>query len=128
MAQGFGRTITPWSILGAGLLTGKFNKKDFAFGGRQAEFERLAERRNQKRYGLRELAIADAVAEVAKTNGENSAQVALNWVRQKGTIPIIGVSKITQIEDSLAALGWALTENEIQVLDEVSDIELGFPP
>jgi hypothetical protein len=32
-----------------------------------------------------------------------------------------------QIEDSLAALGWTLPENEIQVLDEVSDIELGFP-
>jgi hypothetical protein len=32
-----------------------------------------------------------------------------------------------QIEDSLAALGWTLTEKEMQVLDEVSDIELGFP-
>ena len=44
-----------------------------------------------------------------------------------GTIPIIGASKVSQIEDSLAALGWTLTEKEMQLLDEVSNIELGFP-
>jgi hypothetical protein len=108
-------------------LNGKFSKNNFAFVERQAEFERLAERRNEKNHSLRELPIADAAAEVAEANGKDSAQVALNWVRQKGTIPTIGVCKIMQIEDSLAALGWTLPENEIQVLDEVSDIELGFP-
>ncbi|HXM26817.1 MAG TPA: aldo/keto reductase [Chthoniobacterales bacterium] len=127
MAQGFGLTITPWSVLGAGLLTRKFNKKNFEPREREAEFERLAERRNEKKYGPRELGIADAVAELAEVSGRSSAQVALNWVRQKGTIPIIGTSKISQIEDSLAALGWTLTEKEMQLLDEVSNIELGFP-
>jgi aryl-alcohol dehydrogenase-like predicted oxidoreductase len=89
MAQGFGLTITPRSVLGAGLLTRKFSKKNFEPCKREAEFERLAERRNEKKYGLRELGIADAVAELAEASGRSSAQVGLNWVRQKATIPII---------------------------------------
>jgi hypothetical protein len=47
--------------------------------------------------------------------------------RQKGTIPIGGASKISQIEDGLAALGWTPTEKEMQLLNEVSITELGFP-
>jgi aryl-alcohol dehydrogenase-like predicted oxidoreductase len=68
MAQEFGLTITPWSVLGPGLLAGKFSKTNFASGERQEEFERLAERRNEKKYGPRELAIADVVEEVAEAN------------------------------------------------------------
>jgi hypothetical protein len=45
----------------------------------------------------------------------------------KGTIPIGGASKISQIEDSLAALGWTPAEKEMQLLNEVSITELGFP-
>jgi aryl-alcohol dehydrogenase-like predicted oxidoreductase len=74
-------------------LNGKFSKNNFAFGERQTEFERLAERRNEKNHSLRELPIADAVAEVAEATGKDSAQVALNWVRQKGTIPTIGAAR-----------------------------------
>src|SRR5258705_13916887 len=114
MAQGFGLTITPWSVLGAGLLTRKFNKKNFEPRERVAEFERLAERRNEKKYGPRELGIADAVAERAEVSGRRSAQVALNWVGQKGTIPIIGSIKMPQIKDRVGRVGGTVTEKEMQ--------------
>jgi len=127
MAKAFGLTITPWSVLGGGLLSGKYSKKNFPSGDREAELKKLAERRNEVKYGPRELAIADAVEEIAEANGKTSTQVALNWVRQKGTIPIIGVSKMAQIKDNLAAQEWHLTENEMHKLDQVSEIELGFP-
>jgi aryl-alcohol dehydrogenase-like predicted oxidoreductase len=127
MAQEFGLTITPWSVLGAGLLAGKFSKTNFASGERQGEFERLAERRNEKKYGPRELAIADVVEEVAEANEKKFRRGCPKLGPSEGYHSIIGVSKIPQIEDSLAALGWTLTEKEMQVLDEVSDIELGFP-
>jgi aryl-alcohol dehydrogenase-like predicted oxidoreductase len=47
--------------------------------------------------------------------------------QQKGTIPIIGASRISQNEKSLAALGCTPTEKEMQLLNEVINMELGFP-
>ena len=41
------------------LSTGIFSKKPFPSDCREPELEKLAERRNEKKYGLRELAIAD---------------------------------------------------------------------
>jgi aryl-alcohol dehydrogenase-like predicted oxidoreductase len=105
MALSFGLTITAWSVLGAGLLGGKFSGGAVLPEGRQKEFERLAERRNEKRYKPQDLRIAEVVAKVAREKTRSSAQVALNWARNKGTIPIIGVSKVEQMEDSLGALG-----------------------
>src|SRR5260221_5351685 len=120
MAQGFALTISPRLVLRAGLLTRKFSKKNFEPREREAEFERLAERRNEKKYGSRELGIAEAVAEMAEGIGRSAAQVSLNWGRQKSSLPIIGTSHVSQIVDRLAALRWTLTEQEMQVLDEAS--------
>jgi aryl-alcohol dehydrogenase-like predicted oxidoreductase len=127
MAKGFGLTITPWSVLGAGLLTGRFNTSLNKNPERSTELNELAERRNEKKYGPRELSIAEAVTVMATENGRSAAQIALNWVRQKGTIPIIGVSKVAQLNESLDALRWALTEDEMRSLDRISEVELGFP-
>ncbi len=54
MALSFGLTITAW----AGLLGGKFGGGVLP-DGRQKEFERLAQRRNEKRYKPQDLKIAE---------------------------------------------------------------------
>lgn len=127
MAKRFGLTITPWSVLGAGLLTGRFNRSLEQNLERSGQLSELAERRNEKKYGPRELSIADSVAVMAAENGKSASQISLNWVRQKGTIPIVGASKVAQLKESLDALEWTLTEKEMQALDRVSEVELGFP-
>jgi aryl-alcohol dehydrogenase-like predicted oxidoreductase len=127
MAKGFGLTITPWSVLGAGLLTGRFNTSPKQDIERSGQLNELAERRNEKKYGARELTIADAVTVMATESGRSASQISLNWVRQKGTIPIIGVSKVLQLKESLDALRWSLTEEQMQALDRISEVELGFP-
>jgi aryl-alcohol dehydrogenase-like predicted oxidoreductase len=127
MAKGFGLTITPWSVLGAGLLTGRFNTSLKQNIERSGQLNELAERRNEKKYGARELSIADAVTVMATESGRSASQISLNWVRQKGTIPIIGVSKVLQLKESLDALRWSLTEEQMQALDRISEVELGFP-
>jgi aryl-alcohol dehydrogenase-like predicted oxidoreductase len=48
MAKGFGLTITPWSVLGAGLLTGRFNTSLKQNIERSGQLNELAERRNEK--------------------------------------------------------------------------------
>jgi diketogulonate reductase-like aldo/keto reductase len=42
-------------------------------------------------------------------------------------IPIIGARKLSQLQDNLASLDRPLSEDQLQKLDEASQIELGFP-
>jgi len=74
----------------------------------------------------RNLSIADAVGKMADEIGATAAQVARNWVRQRGVIPIIGARKVSQVKDNLACLSFTLTEAHMQRLHGVSQIDLGF--
>ena len=40
---------------------------------------------------------------------------------------IIGVKNLAQLEDNLGALGWSLTPQEMERLDEVSSIPEPYP-
>ena len=77
----------------------------------------------------RTLRIAREVGAVALECGRSSAQVAINWLRQQTSliIPIVGARTATQAKDSLACLEFALSEEQMRRLDEVSAIDLGFP-
>jgi aryl-alcohol dehydrogenase-like predicted oxidoreductase len=57
------------------------------------------------------------------------AQVALAWLRYRPVpvITIIGARKLTQLQDNLASLDLALSTEQLKILDEASQIELGFP-
>lgn len=59
------------------------------------------------------------VETVAAARGVPMAQVALAWVLAKPevTAPIVGVSRLEQLDDALAALGVALADHEIAKLE-----------
>jgi aryl-alcohol dehydrogenase-like predicted oxidoreductase len=121
MADALGLTVTPWSPLASGLLTGKYTKGS-------KEDKRLDKNPQFKALSERNLKIASAVVKVAKEAGKSPAQVALNWLRaRKGMIPIIGARKFEQLEDNLKCVSWKLNAKQLAQLDEVSAIELGFP-
>ncbi|MEH2468156.1 aldo/keto reductase [Nostoc sp.] len=123
MAKAFDLAVTPWSPLGGGVLTGKYNKPSQE-GGEQGRVASLGGEVSEKN-----LAIAQVVSEVAEKIGHTPSQVALAWLRaQSGVIiPIIGARKLTQFQDNLASLDVSLLPEHLQRLDEVSQIELGFP-
>ena len=75
------------------------------------------------------MAIAKTVDAIADELGKTSAQVATNWVRQRGPniVPIVGARKVSQIQDVLGCLDFTLAQPQLDRLDEVSKIELGFP-
>jgi diketogulonate reductase-like aldo/keto reductase len=66
--------------------------------------------------------ILDVLLEVARQIGRSPAQVALNWVAtQPGiTSTILGASKLSQLEDNLSALEFAIPGELRKRLDEVS--------
>ena len=120
MAEALGLTVTPWSPLASGWLTGKY-------AGKAKEERRLDKTPQFARRTKHNELIAATVVKIAKSAGKSPAQVALNWLRAKKTIPILGARKSDQLKDNLNCLKWSLNAKQLAQLDEVSAIELGFP-
>jgi aryl-alcohol dehydrogenase-like predicted oxidoreductase len=121
MAEAFGMSVTPWSPLAGGWLTGKYI-------GRSKEEKRLDKTPDFSRRNARNEAIAKAVVKIAKAAGKSPAQVALNWLRAKrNMIPIIGARKPDQLKDNLNCVKLSLNAKQVAELDAVSAIEPGFP-
>ena len=125
MAQALELTVTTWSPLGGGLLTGRYGSD------RERPGDTRVAALGQSSLTGRNLAIADAVNSVAAERGVSSAQVAIAWVRAQQAhsviVPILGARRTEQLEDNLGALEVELTAAELARLEEVSHIELGFP-
>lgn len=119
MARHLDLAVTPWGILHSGVLTGKYSRQ------KPDESTRLGERQLSEH----ENHVTDTVIEVAHELECTPAQVATNWVRQQPGImlPIIGAKSMPQLEDNLKALDFPLSDEQMQRLNEVSAIELGFP-
>jgi aryl-alcohol dehydrogenase-like predicted oxidoreductase len=153
MASALDVGVTAWSPLGGGVLTGKYGRrrKD---KDQQHNIDNDTKKILSKEEGSRlnvvassemanvllkdrNLIIAEEVSRISNDVGHTQAQVALNWVRQQKLprqqqrqskiIPIIGARNTSQIKDNLACLEFELSEDQMQRLNEVSKIELGFP-
>jgi aryl-alcohol dehydrogenase-like predicted oxidoreductase len=118
MAKHFGMTVTPWAPLGGGALTGKYLR------GEPGRIKPESNRRNQ-----RSEAITKVVVAIAEELGVTPGNVALRWTMQQGfsSIPIVGATKLSQLEDNLKTIDVNLTGEHLQKLNEASAIELGFP-
>jgi aryl-alcohol dehydrogenase-like predicted oxidoreductase len=127
MAHTLDLTVTAWEPLGGGLLTGRYGT-----GRALPNDTRVATTEYRERMLTeRNLAIADRLNQVAGERGAIAAQVAIAWVRARQQeaviVPIVGARNRTQLEDSLRAVEIDLTTDELERLDEISRIELGFP-
>ena len=113
--QGVG--VIPWSPLARGLLAGNRTR-----GG-----ERLTTRANTDQFGDLlytqldvDFEVVDRLLEVAEARDVPSAQVALAWLLQRPgvTAPIVGATKLSHLEDALAAEQLTLTDEEVAALEE----------
>ncbi|MCZ8068635.1 MAG: aldo/keto reductase [Microcystis sp.] len=122
MAKALNIGVTAWSPLGGGVLTGKYNQPNPVDG-------RLSMTDQPFQILDRDLKIAETVLEIAREIGKSPAQVALNWLRNRPNpiIPIIGARRLSQLQDNLACVDFNLTGEQLQRLDNISAISLGFP-
>jgi aryl-alcohol dehydrogenase-like predicted oxidoreductase len=122
MARALDIGVTAWSPLGGGVLTGKYNQPEAADG-------RLSNPDTSNPVSEQDIHIAQVVLDIANEIGKPASQVALNWIRQQpgGIIPIIGSRKLTQLQENIACLEFQLTPEQLQRLNDVSAIKLGFP-
>jgi aryl-alcohol dehydrogenase-like predicted oxidoreductase len=118
MAKHFNMTVTPWAPLGGGVLTGKYIR------GEQGRIKPESKRLND-----RAVEITKTVVTIADELGVSPGNVALRWTMQQGfsCIPIVGATKLSQLEDNLKTVDVTLSDEQLKRLDEASAIELGFP-
>ena len=113
-AKELGIKIIAYSPLAQGVLTGKYSVDHPLTGMRGFRYNRQLLIRAQP--------LLETLAKVgASRGGKTASQVALNWTIQKGTLPIPGAKSIQQAELNLGALNWKLTDDEMAVLDDMSD-------
>ena len=62
-----------------------------------------------------------ALGRIADKYGVGIAQVPVAWAITKGTLPIIGVTKVSHVDDAVKAAGITLTADEVAELERVAD-------
>lgn len=62
-----------------------------------------------------------AMKEIGEAHGLSAAQVGTTWAIAKGTLPIIGVTKVRHVEDAVKAASITLTPEEIMRLENLAD-------
>lgn len=144
MANALDIGVTAWSPLAGGLLTGKYYNKKNETEVRQKQEQNASEQGRlivvSSRPGDpvnivfkdKDMLIIEEVSKIANEIGCTPGQIALNWIRQqqKGRnriIPIVGARNAYQIKENLECLNFQLTKAQLTRLDDISNIELGFP-
>ncbi|VWX54194.1 Aldo/keto reductase [Novosphingobium sp. 9U] len=129
MAHEMGLGVSPWSPLGAGLLTGKYTRADLGSGDMSDIGSRKAINAVTGKLNARNLDIADRVVEVAREIGCTPAQLAVAWTLTNPAVssPVIGVRTPAQLEDNLGALAVDISAEQLARLDEVSAVPPVFP-
>jgi aryl-alcohol dehydrogenase-like predicted oxidoreductase len=129
-AQELSVGVCPWSPLGGGFLTGKY-KREGDSGKGEGRLEKMKDGGNPafNKFNERNWKINDVLVEAAKKINKPVAQVALNWViTQPGvTSTIIGATKISQLNDNLAAADIHIPPELSKRLDEVSALDVVHP-
>jgi 1-deoxyxylulose-5-phosphate synthase len=111
-----GIAVIPWSPLARGFLAGNRRAADRGETAR-AKTDVFA---HNLYYTDADFAVVERTADVARERSVAPAQVALAWIlRQPGvTAPIVGASKMEQLDEAIGALELQLSDDEASRLEE----------
>ena len=103
-----------YMVLEQGALSGKYDTahpfpegsdRANAYGGSLAEIEELNK----------------AITDIAENHDAKVAQLPIAWAIAKGTLPIIGATKVHHVEDAADAVNIELSDDEIKTMEELAD-------
>jgi aryl-alcohol dehydrogenase-like predicted oxidoreductase len=117
-ARRLGVAIVPYSPLGRGLLTGALPAAEtFGDGDMRRSDPRFAGAAYE-----RNLALVDAVAEIAAQHAATPAQLALAWLLHQGddVVPIPGTKRRSRLAENVAAADLRLSADDLRRLEEVA--------
>ena len=109
-----GITFFSYMVLEQGALSGKYDTSHPmpAGSGRARTYNPV----------LNKLEILNStLGKIADKYGVCIAQIPVAWAIAKGTLPIIGVTKVSHVEDAVKAANITLTADEVKELESVAD-------
>jgi aryl-alcohol dehydrogenase-like predicted oxidoreductase len=106
-----GIQIVAYSPIGQGLLTDSLTEDKFA-GIRAVKMTGVK---------LHEIhPLRAKIQAISDTRDCTMAQVAINWVRGHGAVPLVGCRSVKQVEDAAQSVSWDLSKEEVEELDNLS--------
>ena len=106
--------LIAYSPLAMGLLTGKYTVDSPPPGMRGRKAARILPKLPS---------LLKVMTQIGQDQGgKTNAQIALNWLICKGTMPIPGAKNAKQAEQNAGALGWKLSDDQVAALDEASEV------
>jgi len=106
-----GIQIVAYSPIGQGILTDSLTE------------EKFSSIRAVKMTGVKYPAIQplrEKIEAISKQRDCTMAQVAINWVRGHGAVPLVGCRSVKQVEDAAGSMQWDLAKEEVEALDKLS--------
>lgn len=115
LEEGIG--MIPWSPLARGFLSGKYKEGKKPTGLRYEKDRYLS----QRYFKPQDFRIVDRLVSLAHGKGVKPAQLALAWLLNKPGVvsPIIGVTKIQQLEELVESLEVKISPSEMTYLEEL---------
>lgn len=109
-----GITFYAYMVLEQGALTGRFDTEH--------PFPEGTGRGDSYNPHLKELEVLiDELRRIGKTHNASPAQIATAWAISRGTLPIVGVTKVKQVEEAFAAAQITLDAEEVSHLEKLGD-------
>ena len=124
MMQHHGLGMTVWSPLAFGFLTGRLTRENLRETGRYAQNMDFLP--FDKEHGFH---IAELLGKIGDSHGASVPQIALAWLLAKKAVSsiLVGISKTSQLDDNIGALGVTLTAEEIALLDAATELAPVYP-
>jgi len=116
--RALGIGFVPYSPLGRGFLTGRFQSPDDL---PEDDWRRHNPRFQGENFQMN-LHLVDEVKRLAGEKGVTPAQLALAWVLQQGddVVPIPGTTSAEHLEENAAALDVTFSNRELERIDEIA--------
>ncbi|TXR49702.1 aldo/keto reductase [Phyllobacterium endophyticum] len=109
-----GIAVTAYGVLSRGLISGHWKKDNAGPGDFRTHSPRFQGDNVDKN-----LALVDALQEIATSKGVTVAQIAIAWVAAQGkdVIPVIGARRLDRLNEALGALDVELTSEDLSAIE-----------
>jgi aryl-alcohol dehydrogenase-like predicted oxidoreductase len=123
LLEELGIGFVPFSPLGKGFLTGAINA-DTSFD--KSDFRNIVPRFSEENRKANQ-GLVDALGHIADQKGVTKAQVAIAWLlaQKPWIVPIPGTTRISRLEENMAAADVELTEKDLSEIEQaLGEIEV----
>lgn len=109
-----------WGSLGQGILTGKYDKNTTFSADDRRSRDIYVNFHGEKL--LKNLEIVEVMKQISAENGKSVASIAIRFILDylKESVVLVGVKRPSQLLSNVEAMGWKLSDEQLNLLDEVS--------